>query len=176
MVTMKQDLQHLDSQDPSVVPSDLTFALLNKPASLVPMVSARAYLGACEIEDGLRLGVDIIICGRVADASPVIPAAWYWYDWADHGRLASALIAGHLIECSAYVTGVNHAELDEHPLDNFIKCGFPIAEIDAEGSRVITKHPETLGMVNADIVRCRSLYELGGSPYLIATLVRTLET
>ena len=76
-----------------------------------PLVSANAYLGARAIVKGLEAGADIIICGRVADASPVIGAAWYWHGWSDesYDALAGGLVAGHLIECSAYVTGANFA-------------------------------------------------------------------
>jgi hypothetical protein len=96
---------HLDSGNPDVkVPDE---SLRFKNLSSVPLVSANAYLGARAIVAGLRAGADIIICGRVSDASPVIGAAWYWHDWkdTDYDRLAGALVAGHLIECSAYVAG-----------------------------------------------------------------------
>ncbi|KFZ11972.1 hypothetical protein V502_07323 [Pseudogymnoascus sp. VKM F-4520 (FW-2644)] len=170
MPTTKDELQHLDSGNPSAAPSDLTFAFLNsaKDACPTPMVSAHAYLGARGIVDGLRRGADIIICGRVSDASPVIAAAWFWYDWAetDYTRLAGALIAGHLIECSAYVTGGNFAGFDRYPLDSLVAPGFPIAEISDDGTCVITKHPDTEGMVNVDTVRCQLLYELQGNVYL----------
>ncbi|PLB47444.1 DUF1446 domain-containing protein [Aspergillus steynii IBT 23096] len=169
MPTTKDGLLHLDSGNPSVVPQDLTFAFLhNSESTPVPMVSAHAYLGARGIVDGLQRGADIIVCGRVADASPVIAAAWFWYDWTetDYNRLAGALIAGHLIECSAYVTGGNFAGFDQCPLDDLIAPGFPIAEIEADGSCIITKHPGTQGMVNSDTVRCQLLYELQGNVYL----------
>ncbi|KAL5355591.1 hypothetical protein BJX96DRAFT_184202 [Aspergillus floccosus] len=164
-----EELQHLDSANPSVVKSDLTFAFLDAPDNKpVPMVSAHAYLGARGIVRGLREGAQIIICGRVADASPVIAAAWYWYDWdeIDYDKLAGALVAGHLIECSAYVTGGNFSGFDKYPLENLVAPGFPIAEIEDDGSCIITKHPNTQGMVNADTVRCQFLYELQGSIYL----------
>jgi hypothetical protein len=96
---------HLDSANSDVkVPND---ALAFKKLTSVPLVSANAYLGARAIVAGLRAGADIIICGRVSDASPVIGAAWYWHDWkdTDYDLLAGALVSGHLIECSAYVTG-----------------------------------------------------------------------
>lgn len=160
-------LQHLDAENMSVKPRPLTYAFTNitKP---VPMVSAHAYLGARGIVDGLRRGADIIICGRVADASPVIAAAWYWHSWSesDYDRLAGSLVAGHLIECSAYVTGGNFPGFDQHPVDTFLEPGFPIAEIDAGGSCVIVKHPGTGGMVDVDTVRCQLLYELQGNVYL----------
>ncbi|KAE8396175.1 hypothetical protein BDV23DRAFT_168429 [Aspergillus alliaceus] len=87
MPTTKEELQHLGSGNPSVVPSELTYAFMNAPDGRpTPMISAHAYLGARGIVEGLRRGAQIIICGRVADAT---------------------LIAGNLTESSAYVTGAN---------------------------------------------------------------------
>jgi hypothetical protein len=74
-------------------------------------------------------------------------------------------VAGHLIECSAYVTGGNFSGFDRHPVDAFVEPGFPIAEIDIDGSCVVTKHPGTGGMVDVDTVRCQLLYELQGNVY-----------
>jgi hypothetical protein len=168
MPTTKDELCHFDSGNPSTVPSELTYAFLNNGGGLVPMVSAHAYLGARGIADGLRRGADIIICGRVADASPVIAAAWFWHDWSetDYDELAGSLIGGHLIECSAYVTGGNFSGFDQYDLDNLIAPGFPIADIAADGTCVISKHPGTQGIVNVDTVRCQFLYELQGTTYL----------
>ncbi|KAL3264315.1 hypothetical protein ABHI18_000922 [Aspergillus niger] len=169
MPVTKEELTHLDAGNSDVVPSDLTYAFLNtQDGKPIPMVLAHAYLGARGIVDGLRRGADIIICGRVADASPVIAAAWYWHDWSetDYDKLAGSLIAGHLIECSAYVTGANFAGFDRYPLDDLVAPGFPIAEIAADGTCVITKHPNTQGIVNADTVCSQFLYELQGTTYL----------
>jgi hypothetical protein len=172
MPSTKDALRHLDSGNPSAAPSELTYAFLNNNSGKpVPMVSAHAYLGARGIVDGLRRGADIIICGRVADASPVIAAAWFWHDWSatDYDQLAGSLIAGHLIECSAYVTGGNFAGFDDeakYNLDNLVVPGFPIADINQDGTCVVTKHPGTGGMVNVDTVRCQFLYELQGTTYL----------
>ncbi|KAJ5718711.1 hypothetical protein N7488_004357 [Penicillium malachiteum] len=167
MPTTKEDRQHLDSGNPSVTPSSLTYAFLNAEDKVL-MASSHAYLGARGIVDGLRRGADIIICGRVADASPVIAAAWFWHGWSqtDYDQLAGSLIAGHLIECSAYVTGVNFAGFDRYDLDNLVAPGFPIAEIANDGSCVITKHPNTQGIINSDTVRCQFVYELQGDIYL----------
>lgn len=134
----------------------------------MPIVSANAYLGGRAIKRGLQEGADIIICGRVADASPVIGAAAWWHDWADtdHEQLAGALIAGHLIECSTYTTGANFAGFFQHDILELLDLGLPIAEIDASGECVITKHPELNGFVNADTVKCQLLYELQGTIYL----------
>lgn len=161
------ELQHLDAGNQLVKPGPRTYAFAEADAP-VPMVSAHAYLGARGIVDGLRRGADIVICGRVADASPVIAAAWFWHSWGegDYDRLAGSLIAGHLIECSAYVTGGNFAGFDRCPMDTLVEPGFPIAEIEADGSCVITKHEGTGGLVDVDTVRCQFLYELQGNVYL----------
>lgn len=168
MPTTKHELRHLDSRNPSTVPDELTYAFLNNGGTPVPMISAHAYLGARGIVDGLRRGADIIICGRVADASPVIAAAWFWHDWAetDYDQIAGSLIAGHLIECSAYVTGGNFAGFDKYDLDSLVAPGFPIAEIATDGTCIIAKHPGTDGFINVDTVRCQFLYELQGTTYL----------
>ena len=133
-----------------------------------PIVSANVYLGARAIVKAFESGADIVICGRVADASPVIGAAWYWHSWGDtdYDRLAGALIAGHLIECSAYVTGSNFAGFDQYGLDDLIDIGFPIAEIALDGGCVITKHEGTQGLVTVETVKCQLLYELQGNVYL----------
>ncbi|KAL6364091.1 hypothetical protein LRP88_03524 [Fusarium phalaenopsidis] len=135
------------------------------------IVSANAYLGARGIVAAFRNGADIVIAGRVSDASPVIAAAWYWWSWSDtdYNQLAGGLVAGHLIECSAYVTGGNYAGFTDAKYggwERFIHPGFPIAEVDADGSCVITKHPGTGGFVDEDTVKCQLLYELQGNVYL----------
>jgi hypothetical protein len=168
MPTTKDELRHLDSATTSTIPAELTYAFLSNGGDPVPMISAHAYLGARGIVEGLRRGADIVICGRVADASPVIAAAWFWHDWCetDYDELAGSLIAGHLIECSAYVTGGNFADFDNYDLDSLVKPGFPIAEIAVDGTCVISKHPGTDGFINMDTVRCQFLYELQGNTYL----------
>lgn len=166
LASLKQNIPpHLDSDNPDV---KLPWNILGPESSSVPLVSANAYLGARAIVQGLRIGADIIICGRVADASPVIGAAWYWHNWndTDYDRLAGALISGHLIECSAYVSGGNFSGFTEYDPSIFVEPGFPIAEIEGDGTCVITKHEGTGGMINEDTVKCQFLYELQGSIYL----------
>ncbi|OBT57060.1 hypothetical protein VE04_02366 [Pseudogymnoascus sp. 24MN13] len=158
--------RHLDSVNPNVQVPNSSLAFQALPS--VPIVSANAYLGARAIVEGLRAGADIIICGRVSDASPVIAAAWYWHSWkdTDYNQLAGSLIAGHLIECSAYSTGGNFSGFTEYDLETFIEPGFPIAEIDADGTCIIGKHLGTGGMITEDTIRCQFLYELQGNIYL----------
>lgn len=110
-----------------------------------------------------------MICGRVADASPVIGAAWWWHRWSDtsYDQLAGTLIAGHAIECSGYATGSNFSGFTEYEnLDMFVDLSFGIAEVAADGSSVITKHEGTNGLVNVDNITCQFLYELQGAIYL----------
>jgi hypothetical protein len=159
---------HLDSTNHRVnlTPESFLFAQQdNEPREIV---TANAYLGAHSIYEAFQKGADIIICGRASDASPVIACAWYWWSWSitNYDELAGALIAGHLIECSAYVTGGNFAGFDSFDLDRFVDPGFPIAEIARDGTCVITKHPGTDGMVTVDTCRCQLVYELQGNVYL----------
>ncbi|KEF52724.1 uncharacterized protein A1O9_11141 [Exophiala aquamarina CBS 119918] len=157
---------HLDGENDKISLARNATALLDTKGK--PIVSANAYLGARGIVKGLELGADVIICGRVADASPVIGAAWYWHRWsdADFDRLAGSLVAGHLIECSAYATGSNFSGFDEYPLETFVDLSYGIAEIADDGTSVITKHENTRGLVNEDNVKCQFLYELQGGIYL----------
>ncbi len=125
-----------------------------------PVVSANAYLGARPIVDALADGARIIITGRVADASLTVGPAvhefgWGWHDWQ---KLAGASVAGHLIECGAQVTG----GLYRHWQDlNLSDVGYPIAELEADGSCVITKPDGTGGAVNRHTVAEQLVYEIG---------------
>ncbi|CEI67434.1 unnamed protein product [Fusarium venenatum] len=161
-------LPHLDSLNPHVSLTPDTFIFANNGKEPQEIVSANAYLGAHAIYGAFLEGADIIICGRVSDASPVIACAWYWWSWksTDYDELAGALIAGHLIECSAYVTGGNFAGFDAFDLEHFVDPGFPIAEIGRDGTSVITKHEGTGGMVTIDTCKSQLVYELQGNAYL----------
>lgn len=80
--------------------------------------------------------------------------------------MAGALIAGHLIECSGYVTGANFAGFSEYNLDDLYDMTFGIADVEADGTCVITKHDAKKGFVSEDTVKCQFLYELQGNLYL----------
>ncbi|CAI4213075.1 unnamed protein product [Parascedosporium putredinis] len=160
-------LPHLDNGNDEVQLAGETLSFLDEPDKM-PVVSSNAYLGYRAIKRGLDEGADIVICGRVADASPVIGLAAWWHAWSedDLDQLAGSLVAGHLIECSTYVTGANFAGAYRYPPETFINLGLPIVEIEADGSCVVTKHPELPGFVTADTVKCQLLYELQGDIYL----------
>ncbi|PNP76201.1 hypothetical protein FNYG_10490 [Fusarium nygamai] len=160
------DLKHLDSENKQIHLSTRSQSF--PPKDPRDIVSANAYLGSRAIRAGLEAGADIIICGRVADASPVIAAAQYWHGWSDDAfdELAGALLAGHLIECSTYVTGGNFAGFDRYRTEDLLNLACPIAEVDAAGSCVITRHDSLRGYVTTDSVKCQLLYELQGNMYL----------
>ena len=128
-------------------------------------LTANAYLGAWGIVDCLNSGADIVVTGRVTDASVVVGPAAAHFGWArdDYDRLAGAVVAGHVIECGAQATGGNYAFFTEIPDLDY--AGFPLAEIYADGSSVITKHPGTGGQVSVGTVTAQLLYEIAGSRY-----------
>lgn len=134
-------------------------------------VTANAYLGAFGIAAALDAGADIVITGRVTDAALTVgPAAW-WHRWTpdDLDPLAGAVAAGHVIECGAQATGGNYAfftDLDAQPGADMAHLGFPLAEIAADGTSVITKHPGTGGAVTTGTVTAQVLYEVDTPAYL----------
>ena len=145
-------------------------------AAGVAPVTANAYLGAWGIVAALEAGADLVVCGRVADASLVVgPAAWH-FGWAadDWDRLAGAVAAGHVLECGTQATGGNYAFLGE--LSDARPPGFPIAEVAADGSAVVTKHPGTGGLVSVGTVTAQLLYEIAGPAYANPDVVARFDT
>jgi hypothetical protein len=126
---------------------------------------ANAYLGGFGIAECLRAGADIVVTGRVTDASLVVGPAVAWFGWS-HGDLdaiAGAMAAGHVIECGAQATGGNYAFF--RTITDLRRPGFPIAEVEPDGSSVITKPAGTGGAVTAGTVTAQLLYEVGGARY-----------
>ncbi|MDX6339459.1 MAG: hypothetical protein QOG05_6799 [Streptosporangiaceae bacterium] len=139
-------------------------------------VTANAYLGGWGITEALGAGADIVVCPRVTDASLVTgPAAW-WHGWRreDFGPLAGAVVAGHVIECGPQATGGNYSFLDE--IRDRRYPGFPIAEVAADGSSVITKHPDTGGLVSPGTVTAQLLYEIAEPSYANPDVVAHFDT
>jgi hypothetical protein len=139
-------------------------------------VSANAYLGGWGIADALRNGADIVITGRVTDAALVVgPAAWK-FGWTpdDWDQLAGAVVAGHVIECGCQATGGNYSFFEEIP--GLERPGFPIAELYADGSSVITKHPDTGGAVTIGTVTAQLLYEIDGNDYMNPDVVTQFDS
>ncbi|MEV4755780.1 acyclic terpene utilization AtuA family protein [Micromonospora sp. NPDC049559] len=139
-------------------------------------LTANAYLGAYGIAACLDGGADIVVTGRVTDASLVVGPAIAHFGWGrdEFDALAGATVAGHLIECGAQVTGGNFSFFTELP-DGGLRPGFPVAELHADGSAVITKHPGTGGAVTPETVTAQLLYEIGGPDYLGPDVVTRLD-
>ncbi|RLP90652.1 acyclic terpene utilization AtuA family protein [Micromonospora sp. CV4] len=140
-------------------------------------LTANAYLGAFGIAACLDGGADVVVTGRVTDASLVVGPAIARYGWGrdDLDQLAGATVAGHLVECGAQVTGGNFSFFTELP-DGGHRPGFPIAEVHPDGSTVLTKHPGTGGAVTVETVTAQLLYEVGGPAYLGPDVVTRLDT
>ncbi|MEU0795024.1 acyclic terpene utilization AtuA family protein [Amycolatopsis sp. NPDC005961] len=131
----------------------------------VEPLTANAYLGGWGIAEALGAGADVVVTGRVTDASLVVgPAAW-WHGWAptDFDAVAGAMAAGHVIECGPQATGGNYAFFEEVTDRRY--PGFPIAEVEADGSSVITKHDGTGGLVSVGTVTAQLLYEIAEPAY-----------
>ena len=129
------------------------------------VLTANAYLGAWGIVDCLNSGADIVVTGRVTDASVVVGPAAAHFGWArdDYDRIAGAVVAGHVIECGTQATGGNYSFFTE--VADLGHAGFPLAEVHDDGSSVITKHPGTGGQVSVGTVTAQLLYEITGARY-----------
>ncbi|WP_228390090.1 acyclic terpene utilization AtuA family protein [Streptomyces smaragdinus] len=138
-------------------------------------LAANAYLGGWGITACLRAGADVVVTGRVADAALVSGAAAAHFGWAedDFDALAGAVVAGHVLECGTQATGGNYSFFTEHDVR---RPGFPLAEIDADGSSVITKHPGTGGAVTVETVTAQLLYETGPVRYPGPDVTARLDT
>jgi hypothetical protein len=140
------------------------------------VLSANAYLGGWGIVEALNRGADLVVCPRVTDAAVVVgPAAW-GFGWArdDWDQLAGAVVAGHIIECGTQCCGGNYAFFKEVP--SLRRPGFPIAEMYADGSFVITKHEGTDGEVSVGTVTAQLLYEIQGTAYKNPDVVARFDT
>lgn len=139
-------------------------------------VCANAYLGGFGIARALSIGADIVITGRVADASVVAGAAAWWWGWdeTNYDALAGAVAAGHIIECGAQATGGNFSGFQTVP--GLERPGFPIVEIDQDGSSVIKKHAGTGGCITTDTVTAQLVYEIGHPWYLNPDVTTHLDT
>ena len=140
-------------------------------------LTANAYLGAWGIAAALDAGAQVVVTGRVTDASLVVGPAAAHFGWArdDWDRLAGAVVAGHVLECGTQATGGNYSFVrDEVPQP--LRPGFPIAEMAADGSCVITKHPGTGGVVTVGTVTAQLLYEIAGPAYAGPDVVARFDT
>ncbi|MEU2667807.1 acyclic terpene utilization AtuA family protein [Streptomyces sp. NPDC007164] len=138
-------------------------------------LTANAYLGGAGIAACLTAGADIVVTGRVTDAALVTGPAAARFGWGpgDLDALAGAVVAGHVLECGTQATGGNYSFFRGHDLR---RPGFPVAEIHADGSCVITKHDGTGGVVDIGTVTAQLLYETGGARYAGPDVTARLDT
>lgn len=125
------------------------------------VVFAVAYLGARPIVDALERGADVVVTGRVADASlfvaPMVhELGWRWDDW---DRLAAGVVVGHLMECSGQATGGNFSG-DWWNIPDLDRVGYPVCEMSDDGSALLTKPTQTGGRVSLETVSEQLLYEV----------------
>ncbi|RHW25998.1 DUF1446 domain-containing protein [Nocardioides immobilis] len=141
-------------------------------------LTANAYLGAFGIASALTHGADVVVTGRVTDASVVVGPAIAHFGWTpdSYDALAGAVVAGHIIECGTQATGGNFSGFldlvstsstgEKRPITEAGPLGFPIAELAEDGSMMITKHDGTGGAVTVDTVTAQLVYEIQTTKYL----------
>lgn len=126
------------------------------------IVSANAYLGADALLPALDTGATVVVTGRVADpalfAAPI--ARSLGWDLAEPDRAAVAVLAGHLLECGAQVTGGYFADPGRNDVPGLDVLGFPIADVAADGTLSITKPAGSGGRVDLATVSEQVLYEV----------------
>jgi hypothetical protein len=125
------------------------------------VLSANAYFGAKPVVAALAHEPDIVLCGRVTDTGITLAALMHEFGWAadDYNRLASGIVAGHIIECGAQATGGNFTDWRKVP--SFRNIGYPVVECSPDGSFAVTKAPGSGGLVSCQTVREQLLYEMG---------------
>lgn len=126
------------------------------------IVGCNAYVGAEAILPALEAGADVVIGGRLADPSMFLAPLMRHFGWArdDWARLGAGTLVGHLMECGMQVTGGYFADPGFKDVADLARCGFPIAEVAADGSATITKLPGTGGAVTTATVKEQLLYEV----------------
>ena len=146
------------------------------------VVTANAYLGAFGIAAALDAGADIVVTGRVTDASVIVGPAIAHFGWGreDYDKLAAAVVAGHIIECGTQASGGNFSGFSQIRFLGRPPAtegpGFPLAEISDDGEVVITKHAGTSGAVTVDTVTAQLVYEITGEAYLGPDVTTHLDT
>jgi hypothetical protein len=136
------------------------------------LLTANAYLGAIPIQAALEHGADIVITGRCADSALALGILMHEFRWGadDYDKLAAGSLVGHLLECGAQGVGGLHTDWERVP--NWENIGYPLAECDADGSFVITKPPDTGGLVIPGSVAEQALYEIGDpAAYILPDLI-----
>ncbi|MCC6350484.1 MAG: DUF1446 domain-containing protein [Candidatus Eisenbacteria bacterium] len=123
--------------------------------------SANAYYGAWPVVEALASGARIVVTGRCTDTGITLAPMIHAFGWAadDWDRLAAGIVAGHIVECGAQSTGGNFTDWRRVP--RFEAIGYPLIEVSADGSFVVTKHAGTGGAVTVRTVKEQLVYEMG---------------
>ncbi len=126
------------------------------------MISANAYLGAAPLVEALAGGADIVITGRVSDPALFLAPLMHEFGWAadDWDRLGKGTLVGHLLECAGQVTGGYFVDPGYKDVPDLARLGFPLAEVNEDGSAVITKLEGTGGAVSLKTCKEQLLYEV----------------
>jgi hypothetical protein len=126
------------------------------------LLSANAYLGAEPIAEALSAGADIVITGRASDPALFLAPMIHAFGWAmdDWNLLGQGTVAGHLLECAGQITGGYFADPGYKDVPDLARLGFPIGEVGADGSLVITKVEGSGGAVTARTCKEQLLYEV----------------
>ena len=126
------------------------------------VLSANAYIGSVPIVEALRRGANVVITGRSTDTALTMAPIRHEFDWGaeDWNRLAAGIVAGHIIECGAQCSGGNCLH-DWRSIPDLADVGYPIVEASADGSFVVTKHPNTGGRISVPTVTEQLVYEMG---------------
>jgi hypothetical protein len=148
LLELGHELRHMDSGEPLASVRDR-------------LVSANAYLGSTPLTQALRLGARVVISGRCHDAALAVAPMRHEFDWSgsDHDLLAAGTVAGHIIECGAQASGGNCSAVWQGL--SLASVGYPIVEMSADGTFVVTKHPATGGRVSRETVIEQLVYEIG---------------
>ena len=138
------------------------------------LLSANAYLGAQPLVEALAQGADVVITGRAADPALVLAPLIHEFGWAmnDWRRLGQGTLVGHLLECAGQITGGYFADPGYKDVAGLARLGFPIGEVEEDGTVVITKVQGSGGQVSAATCKEQLLYEIHDpSAYLTPDVV-----
>ncbi len=140
------------------------------------VLSANVYLGARPVARALALGANVVVAGRVTDTAVTLAPMIHEFGWAedDWDRLAAGVIAGHIIECGTQATGGNFT--DWHLVPSYEDMGYPMVEVAADGSFVVTKHPGSGGLVSVHTVSEQLVYEMGSPSYIAPDCVARFDS
>ncbi|HVE50841.1 MAG TPA: acyclic terpene utilization AtuA family protein [Casimicrobiaceae bacterium] len=124
-------------------------------------IGAHAYLGIDGMAQALAEDANVVITGRVADSSLFAAAPMQAMRLSDEG-LAGALTLGHLLECAGQLSGGNLTEPNRDDLSaaELANLGYPVGELERDGSAIIRLLDGAPGRVNAVACTLQLLYEV----------------